>query len=84
MSKTASNNTVQAAIDDSIRESRVVHLTISGVGGQYDAVMADLERVAEDWVAAGELEYWGTDGDGDQWRVHMERRLARVAWEVAS
>jgi hypothetical protein len=66
---------VTQAINDSIRESRIVHLAVAQMDEpDYRRAMADLEHRAADWVAADELEYWGQDEDGDEWRIHLERR----------
>ena len=67
--------------EDAIRESAshdcVAHVLAVGT------VQADLLSACEDWTDAGEdqdgdriYEYWGTDGDGDAWRVHVHGATA--------
>ncbi len=42
--------------------------------GEYDAeTAASLAALAEDSVTNGAVtEYWGTDDDGAEWRVHLD------------
>ena len=41
---------------------------------KFDAeTAAELASLAEDSVENGAvIEYWGTDDDGDEWRVHLD------------
>lgn len=71
--------TVQTAINESIAEDRIVHLEFTGKGQGFDEVTAELAERAEDSVVHrpdndGPIihEYWGTDEEGDEWRVHVE------------
>jgi hypothetical protein len=60
-------NTVAAdAIDRSISHTEIVTI-------DYDSDAAsDLSAASDDSVEANGLtEYWGTDDDGNEWRVHM-------------
>lgn len=56
----------QTAIDRSITHNEIVHVAFD------DDVIADLSIACEDSVGGNtETEFWGTDGDGDEWRVHV-------------
>ena len=57
---------VRQAIEDSIREDRIVHLEAT------PEITAALVTECEDYacLGGGETEYWGTD-DGAAWRVHV-------------
>lgn len=58
--------TAKSAIRESITRDRIVTL-------DYDADLVDeLSSLCDDSVEAyGLTEYWGTDEDGDSWRVHV-------------
>ena len=58
---------VEQAITDSIREDRIVHLASA------PEITAALVMECEDYacLGGGEAEYWGTDGSGNAWRVHV-------------
>jgi antitoxin component of MazEF toxin-antitoxin module len=58
----------QRAISDSIQTDSIIHLP-------YDEnTAADLLAECEDSTDSDtETEYWGTDDDGQTWRVHMRR-----------
>lgn len=57
---------VRQAIEESIREDRIVHLAAT------PEITASLVTECEDYacLGGGETEYWGTD-DGAAWRVHV-------------
>jgi hypothetical protein len=43
-------------------------------GRHHPTVAAQLAKACDDWTTNGlVVEYWGRDGDGDAWRVHLER-----------
>lgn len=72
---------VDRVIEDSIREDRIVHVEIREDVNGVD-LLNTLAAHADDWVTAldrrhsddGEelREYWGTDDDGDTWRIHVK------------
>ena len=75
---------IQNAINDSIREDRVVVLTERIDTQPWVDLVNGLADRAEDWVqithgnarleangAAEIREYWGEDDDGDDWRIHV-------------
>jgi len=75
---------IQRAIEDSIREDRIVVLTERIDTQPWVDLTNGLDRLADDWVAIthgdGRLEangaveireYWGEDDDGDDWRIHV-------------
>lgn len=54
-------------INRSISHSETVH------GLNVNTVHADLMAECEDWTSAnGEVEFWGTDENGNDWRVHLD------------
>jgi hypothetical protein len=65
------SNVAEQAIQRSISHTEIVTI-------DYDAaVAADLAVECDDSVEANEVtEYWGTDADGNEWRVHMRRTEA--------
>ena len=77
MADTQETFTVDTAIEDSIRESRIVHIEDVQLDTQNFVRLADeLSSRADDWTeypTDGGLvrEYWGTDDDGDNWRIHL-------------
>jgi hypothetical protein len=65
--------TAEWAVNASIREDRIIHLTRASLGLGYDDVIADLGAACEGGVTArGEREFWGHVGKRD-WRVHVEK-----------
>lgn len=59
------------AISDSIHETRIVHLDACDFDDDFN-ILAELRDLADDSVNTGEIvEFWGTDSDGDEWRVHV-------------
>ena len=61
-------NTAEA-IARSISHTEITHVSTA----QYsDGMIGELEAECEDWVKGNdEIEYWGTDDDGNEWRVHV-------------
>lgn len=67
-----------AASEDEMAE---INRWIAASIGQNRIVRADasrpqieaLKEMSADWVEAAEYEFWGTDDDGDNWRVHAAR-----------
>lgn len=69
------NNTVERAIHTSIRENRIVHLSREAIANEAEAVRVDLLAACDDWTEGNdEIEFWGSDDDGDEWRVHVQAR----------
>ena len=67
----ATNQAITDAIDRSVSHSEIVTILAHG---HESAVCEDLERECEGSVEAdGVSEYWGTDCDGESWRVHVRR-----------
>lgn len=67
---------VNNAINASIRENRIARITQAQIFdcGSTQALIDYMLPRCEDWVANGDvIEFWGTDDDGDEWRVHVER-----------
>lgn len=62
------SHTAECAIARSISHTEIVTI-------DYDAdAETDLLAACEDSVDAGEVtEYWGTDDEGREWRVHVRR-----------
>lgn len=59
--------TIEQAIARSTSHNEIVHLPWSG------AAQNRLVVVCEDWVDAGNVrEFWGTDDEGDSWRIHLD------------
>lgn len=71
---------VQQAIDDSIREDRIVTLRATVDTQEWVDLVTELGSRSDDWVDAGHglREYWGSDDDGDLWRVHVLSPAAEV------
>ena len=64
---------VRQAIEDSIREDRIVHLAAA------PEIIAALTATCEDYAEVDAVtEYWGADDNGNDWRVHV-RRAAGLA-----
>ncbi len=63
-------NVAEQAIARSINHREIVTI-------DYDSDAAgDLSAASDDNVAANGLtEYWGTDGEGNEWRVHMRTEV---------
>jgi hypothetical protein len=54
-------------IKKSIQQNRIVHADYSKV------LEKSLMLRADDWVDNGiEIEFWGRDDDGENWRVHLD------------
>jgi hypothetical protein len=69
------SKTVERAINTSIRENRIVTLPTVSIAHEYDVVLTDLTCASDDRAEANDvIEFWGTDDDGDEWRVHIGRR----------
>lgn len=76
------NYRIQSAINTSIREGRTVILWETVDTQEWVNLVNGLAEVAEDWTetdAGGSTEqnirvreYWGTDENGDEWRVHVK------------
>jgi hypothetical protein len=65
----ATTQAVSAAIDLSIAQTEIVTIEADG---SHDAVCAELAQECEGSVEdASPAEYWGTNLDGDDWRVHV-------------
>lgn len=73
-------NQIQGAIQDSIRENQIVRLTAKLDTSEWVDMVNTLAVECDDWIEASgqpgpndELvrEYWGTDDDGDEWRIHV-------------
>lgn len=67
------NTLVTRAIETSIRETRIVTIPRDvRMGDNAQGIAADLAALCDDSVENGDvIEYWGTDDDGDEWRVHL-------------
>jgi hypothetical protein len=74
--------TIQHAIDDSIRESRVVALRAVMDSENFVRLANGLAAIAEDWVETEQgciapygtgrcREYWGFDDDDEDWRIDL-------------
>jgi len=58
------------AVVRSITHNEIVTIDWDSADRDYLAIEC------EDWVANGPVtEFWGTDADGDEWRVHLVRPL---------
>lgn len=78
---THAESQVQFAIDDSIREDRIVYLKALVGSREWAALSAALGARADDYVTIGSgdsqlVEYWGARDDGSEWRIHLDGRLA--------
>lgn len=61
--------TVEQAIDQSVAQDRIVTLDYDGDAERM------LNAACDDSVVAfSRTEYWGTDEDGNNWRIHMQHR----------
>ena len=69
MTNAIKTTTADRAIARSISHTEIVTL-------DYDATAdVDLAAACEDSVVCqSHTEYWGTDDDGQEWRVHMRHR----------
>ncbi len=69
--------TIEQAIEQSQQENRTVTLS------EYDlAMVEDLVCASDDNVLnGGDWEFWGTDDDGNTWRVHLaDARETYIQW----
>jgi len=65
------------AIDDSIRERRSVTLEAVLDSQEWVDIVAELDALSDDSAEhqggdvepRAHLDYWGTDDDGDEWRI---------------
>ena len=65
-------NTTTLTAEELISES-ITHTTIANAAYTPE-LAASLRALSDDSVeTASVLEYWGTDDDGNAWRVHLER-----------
>jgi hypothetical protein len=65
---------VHRAIARSIESSAVDHIRNVRSVDTLDGVATELEILADDYVeikVERRAEYWGTDDDGAEWRVHL-------------
>lgn len=76
---THADTRIQTAIEDSIRERRIVTLTAPIDTQEWVDLTTGLSERAADWTDANpsetapdRREYWGEDEDGDEWRVHLD------------
>lgn len=60
------NAIIEVAIAQSIATNSIVHM--EGDADVIDALAAYCDDSAE---RANVLEYWGTDDDGNDWRIHV-------------
>ncbi len=70
-----SNPGVTRMIETSIRENRIVTVPRDvRMAMGADVIADDLSARSDNGgTANGDvIEYWGTDDDGDEWRVHLE------------
>lgn len=72
--------TVTNAIRRSVSHNEIVTIEVGpsglvcGSGETGDSVCAELSLESEDSAESREVsEYWGTDVDGNAWRVHVRR-----------
>jgi hypothetical protein len=70
---TTASVTIQTAIDDSIRENRIVSIDATLDTQEWVDLANGLSLECDDWTESnGNVrEYWGTDEDGDKWRIHL-------------
>ena len=69
-------NTINAAIESSIRENQIVTLTDTLDCESWVCIATGLSALCDDWTeqqveGVNMREYWGVDEDGDAWRVHL-------------
>lgn len=71
------NNVVAKAIRQSVQQNEIVTINFNRVN--YDSeIPTDLLVACDDSVENGEVtEYWGTDDDGNEWRVHIRHATAK-------
>jgi hypothetical protein len=63
--------TMYDAIAISVREGRIVHVGFDDVDG--GALLTAFAAECDDSVVSGdETEYWGTEDEGAEWRVHVQ------------
>lgn len=74
----AATYNIQTAIEDSVREDRIVHLEARTDTQEWVDLVNGLAAKAEDWTETKDAdsgndvrEYWGKDEDGDEWRIHV-------------
>lgn len=58
---------VRDAIARSVSHTEIVHLDYGSE--ELSILMAECDDYTD--ANDGVVEFWGTDGDGDEWRVHM-------------
>ena len=75
---TAEATTITQSIEVSIREDRIVHLEARIDTQEWVNLAAALGEACEDYAETQDAdsgnevrEYWGTDEDGDSWRIHL-------------
>lgn len=72
---------VNAAIARSISHNEIVtidHVRIAQADCSVDRVHDVLTQAADDHVENGDVvEYWGTDDNGHEWRVHVRLEVTR-------
>jgi hypothetical protein len=75
---TSETTIIDNAINDSIRENRIVHIDDIVINSQnFVNLSSALSAECDDWVETKDedgyvlREYWGTDKDGDDWRIHL-------------
>jgi hypothetical protein len=59
--------------EELITES-ITHTTIAHAAFTPDLAVSLMALSDDSAETAGVLEYWGTDDDGNAWRVHLERK----------
>lgn len=62
------DNTIDNALFLSVTQNRIVHL-------EYSEELHDqMLSLCDDWTNGESCnEYWGTNDEGDEWRVHLDR-----------
>lgn len=68
MNTDANITTAEQAIAESIARNEIVHVCLSM--DEADKLGLVAEDCAEQQTAPRLTEYWGTDDDGNAWRVH--------------
>ena len=70
---------IDDSIADSIRDDRIVHLRPASAAGRAKLIEA-LSCRADDYVLCDntDSEFWGSDEDGDAWRVHVDAPYSAV------
>lgn len=72
-----SNYTPYRAIEDSIREDRIVVMRAEIDTPEWENLNSALRDECDDYVEANDKirEYWGVNEDGDDWRVHVSPKI---------